>query len=95
MRVVDGFQVQLAAAEPWIEEPVALSFDADGRLYVAELRSFMLNIDGHDGERPMSRISRLEDTDNDGRFDRVTRFLEELVVPRSVAAVRDGLPVRC
>ena len=37
---VDGFQMQLVAAEPLVQSPVAAAFDADGNLYVAEMRDY-------------------------------------------------------
>nr|WP_290938697.1 hypothetical protein [Haliscomenobacter sp.] len=45
-QVEPGFQVQVVAAEPMVQEPVALSFDADGRLWVVEMRGFVPDIDG-------------------------------------------------
>src|SRR5947209_20326830 len=39
-RVAPGFRVELAAAEPEVIDPVALAFDADGRLFVGEMRGF-------------------------------------------------------
>ena len=87
----DGFHIELAATEPMIEDPVALSFDEDGRLYVVEMRSYMLDIDGSDERNPNGRISCLEDTDGDGCFDKSTIFVDHLVLPRSVAAVNGGV----
>lgn len=37
---VDGFRMELAAAEPVVQSPVAAAFDADGNLYVAEMRDY-------------------------------------------------------
>ncbi len=91
IQLVDGFRLELAASEPLIEDPVALSFDEDGRAYVVEMRGYMLDID-RTGERdPISRISRLEDTDGDGRFDQRTVFVDGLVLPRAVAATAGGI----
>ena len=39
-RLRPGFRIELAAAEPLLASPVALDFDEDGRLYVAEFREF-------------------------------------------------------
>ena len=36
----DGFSMQLVAAEPLVQSPVAAAFDADGNLYVAEMRDY-------------------------------------------------------
>ena len=37
-QTVDGFRMELVAAEPLVQSPVAAAFDADGNLYVAEMR---------------------------------------------------------
>lgn len=91
IRVPAGFRVELAASEPMIEEPIAMSFDEDGRAYVVEMRTFMRDIAGSRERDPICRISRLEDTDGDGRFDRSTVFLDGLILPRTVAAVAGGI----
>src|SRR5262245_15826986 len=41
-----GFKVEVVATEPMLEHPVALSFDPDGRVWVAEMRSYMPDPDG-------------------------------------------------
>src|SRR5687768_1512484 len=62
----DGFRIELVAAEPMVEEPVALSFDERGRIWVVEMRGFMPNADGS-GERDIpGRVSILADTNADG-----------------------------
>ena len=89
--VVDGFRVEIAATEPMIEDPVAFSFDSLGRLFVVEMRSFMVDIEGSDEKAPVGRISLLEDLDRDGTFDRASRFLDQLILPRSALAINGGL----
>ncbi|MEO5959267.1 MAG: hypothetical protein ABIR80_09130, partial [Opitutaceae bacterium] len=91
IRLVAGFKLEVAASEPMIEDPVALSFDEDGRAYVVEMRGYMLDIDRTGEREPISRISRLEDTDGDGRFDKSTVFVDKLILPRAVAAMADGI----
>ncbi len=92
-RIVPGFKVELVASEPLIEAPVSMEFDPDGRLYVLEMRGFMRTVDGQGEDQPTGRISRLDDTDGDGRMDKSTIFAEGLVLPRAMALVRDGLLV--
>ena len=36
-RVPEGFRVELVASEPEVVDPVAMTFDADGRIYVVEM----------------------------------------------------------
>ena len=91
IRLVDGFKIELAASEPMIEDPVALSFDEDGRAYVVEMRTYQLDIDRGNERDPICRISRLEDTNGDGVFDQSTVFVDGLILPRAVAAVTGGI----
>src|SRR5688572_15262666 len=44
-KVAPGFKLELAASEPLVNDPVALSFDPDGRMYVCEMRGYMPTID--------------------------------------------------
>jgi glucose/arabinose dehydrogenase/mono/diheme cytochrome c family protein len=89
--VQPGFRVDLVAAEPLIEAPVAMTFDPDGRLFVVEMRDFMPDADGKGEDAPTGRISVLDDTDGDGRMDKRTVFLDGLVLPRSVAFAGGGV----
>ncbi len=91
VQLVDGFHLELTASEPLVEDPIALSFDEDGRLYVLEMRSYQLDIDRTNERDPISRISLLEDTDDDGRFDKSTVFVDGLILPRALAAVHGGV----
>jgi glucose/arabinose dehydrogenase/mono/diheme cytochrome c family protein len=92
-KVAPGFRVELVAAEPLVQDPVAAAFDADGRLWVAEMRGYMPTIDASDEKAPVGRIVVLEDTDGDGVMDRSTVFLDGLVLPRSVLPLSDGVLV--
>ena len=94
IQVPDGYRLELFAAEPLIEEPVAIAWDGDGRMFVAEMRTYMQDIDGRDQHRPVSRVSILEDTDQDGRADRHTVFVDRLVLPRMILPLRDSVVIR-
>ena len=61
-----GFQVTLFAGEPNIRRPIAFDFDDRGRLWVVENYSHPKVINSQNPDR----ILILEDTDNDGQFDR-------------------------
>ncbi len=86
-----GYRIELVACEPMVQDPVAITFDGEGRLWVAEMRGYMLDIDGNGSKDPIGRISVLLDTNGDGRMDRSTVFAEGLVLPRSVAVHPRGV----
>jgi mono/diheme cytochrome c family protein/glucose/arabinose dehydrogenase len=88
-----GFHMELVAAEPMVEEPIALTFDPDGRIYVVELRAYMPDMQGTGELDPIGQIVRLEDSDNDGRMDKKTIFLDHLSIPRAVGLAGDGVLV--
>jgi mono/diheme cytochrome c family protein/glucose/arabinose dehydrogenase len=85
-----GLKIQLVAAEPLVQDPVVITFDADGRLWVVEMRGFMPNIDGEGERAPVGRVSVLEDTDGDGQMDISTVYLDSLILPRAIALVPGG-----
>ncbi len=86
-----GFKIELVAAEPLVEDPVAMAWDEYGRLYVVEMRGYMPNVHGDGSEEPVGQVVRLEDTDGDGRMDTSEVFMAALVSPRAVAVVNDGV----
>jgi glucose/arabinose dehydrogenase/mono/diheme cytochrome c family protein len=88
-----GYHIELVASEPMIKEPVAIAWDGNGRMYVAEMNTYMQNADATGEQQPTSRILRLEDTDNDGKMDKVTVFADHLLLPRMMQCVGDELLV--
>ncbi|MFT7678616.1 MAG: mono/diheme cytochrome c family protein/glucose/arabinose dehydrogenase [Planctomycetota bacterium] len=89
-RLPRGFRIELVAAEPLVVDPVALAFDEEGRLWVAEMRGYMPNVEGTDETKVGGFIVILEDTDGDGRMDKRTEFLSDLVLPRAIQPTRGG-----
>lgn len=90
-QIAEGFSIAPFAAEPMIEKPVALDYDPAGRLWVCEMIGYMLDIDGAEEDKPHGRIVVLEDTDQDGKADKRTVFLDKVLLPRAVAVYPDGL----
>ncbi len=86
----EGFKIQLVASEPLVQDPIAMSFDEDGRLWVVEMRGFMTDLEGSEEDKPIGRISILEDLDSDGQMDKGTVYLDSLVMPRAVGLVKGG-----
>jgi glucose/arabinose dehydrogenase len=90
-RVPPGLNIELVAAEPMIADPVDIRWDAKGRMWVVEMRGFMPNVEGDGEKKPVGRISVLTDTNGDGVMDESTVFLDELVLPRTISFVEDGV----
>jgi mono/diheme cytochrome c family protein/glucose/arabinose dehydrogenase len=86
-----GFVIEPFATEPLVEKPVALDFDPAGRAWVVEMIGYMLDLDGKDESVPQGRIVVLEDTDADGKADKRTVFLDQVLLPRAVAVYPDGI----
>ncbi|WP_088340356.1 DUF7133 domain-containing protein [Robiginitalea sediminis] len=80
----EGYRIEPVLTEPQIEQPGAIAFDGNGRMYVLELRTYMLTADSDGTLDPVSRISRWEDTDGDGTYETGGVFLDSLVFPRFV-----------
>ncbi len=86
-----GYRIELVASEPMVQDPVAIQFDGEGRLWVVEMRGYMQDIDRTGAHDPVGRVSVLEDLDGDGIMDKSTVFADELVLPRTVAVHPDGV----
>ena len=84
--VPDGFEVELVAAPPLVDRPVSMDFDEQGRLYVTTSSGSNDKVQKQLEDKP-HRILRLEDSDGDGRWDRLTDYTQ--TPPQSY--VRRGL----
>lgn len=83
-------RIELVASEPLVFDPIALCFDADGRLFVVENRGYPA-----DAEPPRGDIVLLEDTDRDGAMDRRTVFADGFDFPSGIMPWKGGLLVAC
>ena len=88
-----GYRVELVASEPLIQEPVAIDWDPEGRLWAVEMPGFMADITGSNEHDPIGRIVVLEDIDRDGRMDKRTVFADGLVLARSLKVLDRGVLV--
>jgi putative membrane-bound dehydrogenase-like protein len=93
LRMAPGYKVEIAAAEPLIHAPVAIQFGPDGRLWVVEMNGYSPVLGGLGEDDPNGRVVALGDRDGDGRYDQATVFLDNLVLPRSIMLVGDGVLV--
>ncbi len=88
-----GYRIELVASEPMVQEPVAIAWDGNGRMYVAEMNTYMKDANATGEFEPTSRIKLLEDTDGDGKMDKMSVFIDSLVLPRVILPVGDQLLV--
>ena len=89
--IEDGFELEVIASEPLLKAPVAIDFDAQGRIWVAQMPGYMNDMQGTDEDQPVGSIKILEDLDKDGLVDHAKTFLDSLVMPRALAHVYGGL----
>ena len=85
------FNLNLVAAEPLIEKPISMDWDARGRLWVAETPEYPFRQDRT--RAPQDRISILDQPDAAGRMQRKTVFYEGLDLVTSMVLYRDGVIV--
>ncbi len=96
--VLDGFQMQLIAAEPLVTDPVAITYDEDGRAYVCEMNDYPYTDKEHHKhaqenptDQSIGKVRLLTDTDGDGIFDKATVFAEGLSWPTGAACWKGGI----
>lgn len=92
-----GYRVELVASEPLVQDPIAVDWDADGRLWVVEYPEYVRSLtDPEPNLEPIGRITVLEDTDNDGKMDKRTVFADGLAfhrIKRVITATLEGWDV--
>lgn len=86
-----GFRIEIVADDSLLNTPVAMEFDPDGRIWVVEMVGYMRDADGTREDEPVGSIAVLEDTDGDGRMDKRTVFLDQLVMPRAICLTEAGV----
>ncbi len=88
----EGYKVELFASEkefPDMKNPVQMSFDNKGRLWVAVMPAYPHYKPGD--QRPDDKLLILEDTDNDGRADKQTIFARGLHLPIGFELAPEGV----
>ncbi|MEO6036132.1 MAG: PVC-type heme-binding CxxCH protein, partial [Verrucomicrobiota bacterium] len=81
-----GFRLELVASEPNVIDPIALSFDENGRMFVVEMNDYSERRD-----EKLGRIRVLEDLDGDGRYEKATVFADGLPWPTGVICYDGGI----
>ncbi|WP_439488743.1 PVC-type heme-binding CxxCH protein [Algoriphagus sp.] len=94
LKVAPGYKIELFASEedwPNLANPVQLSFDTKGRLWVATMPSYPHYKPGD--SRPADKLLIYEDTDNDGKADKETVFADDLHIPVGFELASEGVYV--
>lgn len=92
--MAEGYKIELFASEEKFNKlanPVQLSFDNKGRLWVAVMPSYPHWKPGD--RKPNDKLLILEDTDNDGKADKQTTFVDSLHLPVGFELTADGVYV--
>ncbi len=94
IKTAPGYRVELFASEAEFEElanPVQISFDNEGRLWVAVMPSYPHYKPGD--SRPNDKLIILEDNDQDGKADKLTTFADNLHLPTGFEIESEGVYV--
>ena len=89
-KVAPGYRIELVAEAPLVRHPTVLQFAPDGRLWVVEMTGYMEDFDGTTEAQAKGSVVVLSDTDGDGRMDKRTVFLDDIILPRALVLHRDG-----
>ncbi len=84
----EGFEIQLVATEPEIQKPLNMAFDAKGRIWLTDSQEYPYAAPPDREGRDTIKI--LEDTNGDGRADKITTFADGLNIPIGIYPYRDG-----
>jgi mono/diheme cytochrome c family protein len=93
IEVPKGYRLECVASEPMVEEPAMIAFDGNGSLYVCEWRTYMQDEHATGQLDPVSRVVKLTDSDGDGKYDKRTVFIDNVILPRSVLPMHDRVLV--
>jgi len=87
-KVKPGFKLQLAAHEPQVRDPIAITFDENGRMFVCEMIDYS---EERERNPHLGRISMLEDKDGDGYYETSRVFADNLPWPTGLIWANGGL----
>lgn len=86
----DDFNIEIFAAEPFIVDPVDLTFDEDGNAFAVEMPDYPYKPEPGKGR---GKIKMLLDTNSDGRVDKATIFADSIAEATSILPWKGGLIV--
>lgn len=89
-----GFKVSVLASEPDVQNPIAMTWDAKGRLWVAENFTYAERSQRFDLSL-RDRVLIFEDTNQDGVADKRTVFTDQVQMLTSVEVGHGGVWLMC
>ena len=90
----EGYHIELVASEPLVKDPVALAWDPNGDMYVAQMNTFMLDLHATDQHKPFSQVKKLLDTNADGIMDKSIVFADSLLLPRLILPIGNEILIQ-
>ena len=92
LKPAEGYRVNLFASEKNfpLDNPVSMTWDAKGRLWVCTMPSYPHYLPGHP---PNDKLIVLEDADHDGKADKYTVFADGLYLPTGFELGNGGVYV--
>lgn len=85
------FELEIVADSPLVYDPVFAIYDAKGRIWALEMTTYMMDVDATNEMTHDSQIVVLTDTDNDGTMDKRQVVVGEIILPRALAFVDQGI----
>ena len=80
-----GFKIELIASEPLVRDPVDMTIDENGRMYVVEMLGVPFDKSG------VGKVVLLSDTSGDGLMDKSTVFADSLIMPSGIMRWKKGV----
>ena len=96
LKPADGLEATLWASEPMVVNPTTIDIDSRGRVWVTEGLNYRLTRRGNrrfERIEDADKIKILEDTDGDGKADKMTVFADKIFpVPMGIAVEENWSP---
>lgn len=81
-----GYELELAACEPMVVDPVAIAFDERSRMYVVEMVDY-----SEQATENLGVVKLLQDQDGDGFYETSTTFASGLSWPTAIVCYDQGV----
>ncbi len=86
-QIMEGFEIEMVAAEPLVADPVAMEIDEDGNWFVLEMPGYPLDLS------KTGQVRKLIDSNGDGYPDKSEIFVDSLTLPMGIMKWKKGIIV--